>query len=440
MKDYVTVIGGGLAGSEAAYQIAKRGVKVKLYEMRPVKMTPAHTTGDLAEIVCSNSMGSIEETTASGLLKKELLLLDSIIIRTAFETRVPAGHALAVDRKLFSAKVTEKLEQMENIEIIREEVKSIPEEGPVIIATGPLTSDEFSKSIMKFTERKNLFFYDATTPIVTAESINMEKAFKGARYGKGGDDYINCPMTEEEYRRFYYELINAETVEPHEFEKDKFFENCLPIEELAKRGFKTLLFGPLKPVGLIDPRTGRQPFAVVQLRQDDIAAQLYSMVGFQTRLKWGEQKRVFRLIPGLENAVFVRYGTVHRNTYINSPVILRETYQSRKREDLFFAGQLTGVEGYVESTASGLLAGIFAVKLLRGEKLEPPPRTTAVGALAFYVTHANWRNFQPMNFVFGILEPLPRRIRDAKRRRLAYTERALAHLREWMKRNGIAEE
>lgn len=437
MRDYVTIIGGGLAGSEAAYQIAKRGVKVKLYEMRPQKMTPAHTTGELAEIVCSNSMGSVEETTASGLLKKELLLLDSLIIKTALESRVPAGHALAVDRKIFARKVTEKLKSMENVEIIREEVKSIPEEGPVIIASGPLTSEDLSKSIMKFTERKNLFFYDATTPIVTAESIDMTKAFKGARYGKGGDDYINCPMTEEEYKQFYEALINAETVEPHEFEKDKFFENCLPIEELAKRGYRTLLFGPLKPVGLIDPRTGKTPFAVVQLRQDDLAAQLYSMVGFQTRLKWGEQKRVFRMIPGLEKAEFVRYGTVHRNTYINSPVILKQTYQTRKREDLFFAGQITGVEGYVESTASGLLAGIFAVKLLRGDALEPPPRTTAVGALSFYITHANWRNFQPMNFVFGILEPLEKRIRDSKRRRLAYTERSIKHLKDWMKRNKI---
>lgn len=428
----VKVIGGGLAGVEAAFQIARAGLEVELYEMRPEKKTPAHNTPYLAEIVCSNSFGSVKETTASGLLKKEMELLGSITLEVAREVAVPAGQALAVDREEFGRRITMRIEGMERIKVIRKEVTSIPEEGPVILATGPLTSEPLSRAIMDFTGRKNLFFFDATTPIVTASSIDMDKAFVASRYGKGGDDYINCPMTEEEYRRFYEELIKAEKVELKDFEK-KLFESCLPIEEIAARGPKTLLFGPLKPIGLIDPRTGKTPYAVVQLRQDNIAATLYSLVGFQTRLKWGEQKRVFSLIPCLHRAEFVRYGVMHRNTYINSPAILLETLQTRKREDLFFAGQIVGVEGYMESAAMGIMAGIFASKLIRGEELKPPPVTTAIGSLLHYISHADWKDFQPMNFVFGLLPPLKKKIRDKRSRRYAYYQRAIEELKEWMK-------
>lgn len=430
----VKIIGGGLAGVEAAFQVARAGYNVDLYEMRPIKQTPAHKTPYLAEIVCSNSFGSVKETSASGLLKKEMELLDSIVLNVAREVAVPAGQALAVDREEFGRRITRLVEENEKINVIREEVTEIPDEGPVIIATGPLTSEALSSAIIRFTGRKNLYFFDATTPIVTASSIDMSKAFVASRYGKGGADYINCPMTEEEYQRFYEALLKAERVELKEFEK-KLFEACLPIEEIAARGPKTLIFGPLKPVGLKDPKTGKTPFAIVQLRQDNIAGTLYSLVGFQTRLKWGEQKRVFSLIPCLRNAEFVRYGVMHRNTYINSPAILLESLQTRKRPDLLFAGQIIGVEGYMESAAMGIMAGIFAVKLIRGEKIEVPPRTTAIGSLLFYIANADWRNFQPMNFVFGILPPLSRRIKDKKERRLEYYKRAISHMQEWIKKN-----
>lgn len=428
----VKVIGGGLAGVEAAFQIARAGIEVELYEMRPERKTPAHTTSYLAEIVCSNSFGSVKETTASGLLKREMTLLGSITLQVAKNVAVPAGQALAVDREEFGRIITRKIEETEGIKVIREEVTHIPEDAPVIISTGPLTSESLANAIMKFTGRKNLYFFDATTPIVTASSIDMRRAFVASRYGKGGDDYINCPMSEEEYRRFYEELIKAEKVELKDFEK-KLFESCLPIEEIAARGPQTLLFGPLKPIGLVDPKTGKTPYAVVQLRQDNIAATLYSLVGFQTRLKWGEQKRVFSLIPCLRKAEFVRYGVMHRNTYINSPAILLNTLQTRKRKDLFFAGQIVGVEGYMESAAMGIMAGIFAAKLVKDEKLVPPPETTAIGALLHYISHADWRDFQPMNFVFGLLPPLKRKIKDKRARRLAYYKRAIEDLKRWMK-------
>lgn len=432
----VKVIGGGLAGVEAAFQIAKEGIEVELYEMRPEKKTPAHTTSYLAEIVCSNSFGSVKETTASGLLKKEMALLGSITLQVAKEVAVPAGQALAVDREEFGRRITRKIEETEGIKVIRKEVIRIPEDGPVIISTGPLTSEPLAGAIMKFTGRKNLYFFDATTPIVTASSIDMDRAFVASRYGKGGDDYINCPMTEEEYKRFYEELINAEKVKLKDFEK-KLFESCLPIEEIAARGLQTLLFGPLKPIGLVDPKTGKTPYAVVQLRQDNIAATLYSLVGFQTRLKWGEQKRVFSLIPCLHRAEFVRYGVMHRNTYINSPAILLNTLQARKRKDLFFAGQIVGVEGYMESAAMGIMAGIFAAKLVKNEKLVPPPETTAIGSLLHYISHADWRDFQPMNFVFGLFPPLKKKIKDKKNRRLAYYRRAIEDLERWMKEHSL---
>ena len=420
----VIVIGGGLAGSEAAYQLGKRDFEVLLYEMRPKTMTPAHKTDNLAEIVCSNSLGSEDEVTSGGVLKRELERLDSLLLRIAKENRVPAGHALAVDRKRFSESVTRELENLKNIKIIREEIKKIPEDKPVIIATGPLTSRELSIEIMKLTGRQNLFFYDATSPIVEASSINREIVFKASRYGKGGEDYLNAPFTEEEYKRFYNELLNAKKVPLKEFEKHIFYEACLPIEELARRGEKTLAFGPLKPVGLTDPRTGEMPYAVVQLRQDDIAAEHYQLVGFQTRLTWNEQKRVFRMIPGLENAEFVRYGVMHRNSYVNAPLVLNRLFQTRKRKDLFIVGQLSGLEGYVEAIASGLLAGIMMANFLNGQTLIAPPRTTALGALGYYLENANFKNFQPTKFVFGLLEPLKNKPKDKKLRRKLLSERA----------------
>ncbi len=425
----VKVIGGGLAGVEAAYALAKVGVKVKLYEMRPKRMTPAHSTGYLAEVVCSNSFGATSLSTASGLLKAEMELLDSLVLKVARKVAVPAGQALAVDREVFAREVTEALESQPGVEIIREEVRDIPQ-GPVIIATGPLTSPELSRAIVELTGRENLFFYDATSPIVSASSIDMDRAFVASRYGKGGSDYINCPMSEEEYMEFWKALVEAETVPLHDFEKH-LFESCLPIEELARRGPQTLIFGPLKPVGLTDPKTGRRPYAVVQLRQDNLAATLYSLVGFQTRLKWGEQKRVFSMIPCLHRAEFVRYGVMHRNTYINSPAVLLRTLQFRKRPEILFAGQIVGVEGYMESAATGIMAGIFAAAMVKGRGIEPPPLTTAIGSLLHYVSHADWRNFQPMNFVFGLLPPIKRKIRSRKERRLALSRRALRELEEW---------
>jgi methylenetetrahydrofolate--tRNA-(uracil-5-)-methyltransferase len=423
----VNVIGAGLAGSEAAWQIAQRKVPVRLYEMRPVKRTPAHRGGDFAELVCSNSLRSNELTNAVGVLKEEMRRLDSLIMRCADQHAVPAGGALAVDREAFSAAVTAALHNIPHVEIIHEEVTDIPE-GITVIATGPLTSDALSEKLKALTGEEYLYFYDAAAPIVEKESIDMDKVFVASRYGKGEAAYLNCPMTEEEFDRFYEALVTAETTPLKEFEKEIYFEGCMPIEVMAKRGKKTLLFGPMKPVGLVDPRTGKQPFAVVQLRQDNSAGTLYNLVGFQTHLKWGEQKRIFRMIPGLENAEFVRYGVMHRNTFINSPKVLKPTYQFRGRDDLFFAGQMTGVEGYVESAASGLIAGINAARLAMGQEPVVFPHETAIGSLAHYITTADPDNFQPMNANFGLLPPLPQRIRSKKERNLKIAERALERL------------
>jgi methylenetetrahydrofolate--tRNA-(uracil-5-)-methyltransferase len=427
VRPFLTVIGGGLAGCEAAWQAAQRGVPVRLYEMRPVRPTPAHKTDRLAELVCSNSLRGAELDQAAGLLKEEMRRLGSLILQAADAHRLPAGTALAVDREGFAAAVTRAIAEHPLIELVREEVTAIPDEGPVVIATGPLTSDALAEAIRRFTGEEYLSFFDAASPIVSADSIDMSKVFRASRYGRG-EDYLNCPMTEEEYEAFWQALVKAEVAERHDFEREMVFEGCLPIEEMARRGRDTLRFGPLRPVGLVDPRTGRQPYAVVQLRQDNAAGTLYNLVGFQTGLKWGEQRRVFRLIPGLERAEFERYGVIHRNTFIKSPRILLPTLQTRRRPDLFFAGQITGVEGYVESAATGIVAGINASRLLQG--LEPVvfPPETAVGALCRYITHADPDHFQPMNIAFGLLPPPERRIRDKRRRKLYLARRALAAL------------
>ncbi|MGA9172862.1 MAG: FADH(2)-oxidizing methylenetetrahydrofolate--tRNA-(uracil(54)-C(5))-methyltransferase TrmFO [Thermoactinomyces sp.] len=424
---HVTVVGAGLAGSEAAWQIAERGVPVKLYEMRPVKMTPAHRGGQFAELVCSNSLRAASLTNAVGILKEEMRRLNSLIMKCADKHAVPAGGALAVDREAFSGEITRLLSEHPNIEVIKEEVTEIPE-GPTVIATGPLTSASLSDKLKRLTGEDYLYFYDAAAPIVEKESIDMDKVFVASRYDKGEAAYLNCPMTEEEFDRFYDALIHADVAPLKDFEKEIYFEGCMPIEVLAKRGKKTLLFGPMKPVGLIDPRTGKRPHAVVQLRQDNSAGTLYNIVGFQTHLKWGPQKEVIRLIPGLENAEIVRYGVMHRNTFINSPKLLRPTYQIRMRDDLFFAGQMTGVEGYVESAAAGLLAGINAARLVQGLDLVVPPRTTAIGSMAHYITTADPEHFQPMNANFGLFEELPQRIKNKKERAEKYAERALAEI------------
>lgn len=420
----VTVVGAGLAGSEAAWQIAKQGVPVILYEMRPVRMTPAHHTDKFAELVCTNSLRSNSLTNAVGVLKEEMRILDSLIIRSADQHAVPAGGALAVDREGFSSAVTEALKQHPLIEVRHEEITELPE-GITVVATGPLTSPALSEKLREMTGESYLYFYDAAAPIVERDSIDMDKVFLASRYDKGDAAYLNCPMDEEEFDRFYEALISAETTELKEFEKEIFFEGCMPIEIMARRGKQTLLFGPLKPVGLVDPRTGRTPYAVVQLRQDNAAGTLYNMVGFQTHLKWGEQKRVFSLIPGLEQAEFVRYGVMHRNTFVNSPRLLKPTYQLKQRDTLFFAGQMTGVEGYVESAASGLIAGINAARLARGLEPVAAPRESAIGSLAHYITSASPDHFQPMNTNFGLLPPLPERVRDKKRRNELLAERAL---------------
>ncbi|MCG0237960.1 MAG: methylenetetrahydrofolate--tRNA-(uracil(54)-C(5))-methyltransferase (FADH(2)-oxidizing) TrmFO [Firmicutes bacterium] len=428
MPPEITVIGAGLAGSEAAWQAAQRGVRVTLYEMRPRVSTGMHQTDQFAELVCSNSFRANSLENAVGLLKEEMRRMGSLIMAMADAHRVPAGGALAVDRHAFSAAVTRALMEHPNIRIVREEVREIPPDGIVIIATGPLTSGALAEAIRRFTGEEYLAFYDAAAPIVVADSIDMEKVFRASRYGKGqGDEYLNCPMTREEYMRFYEALLTAEKAIPHNPEdlKITYFEGCLPIEEMARRGPDTLRFGPLKPVGLRDPRTGKEPYAVVQLRQDNAAASHYNMVGFQTSLKWGEQQRVFRMIPGLENAEFARYGVMHRNTFIKSPKVLLPTLQTRKRPTLFFAGQITGVEGYVESAAGGLVAGINAARLALGlEPLAFPPET-ALGALPRYITEADPDNFQPMNIAFGLLPPPPVRTRDKRAARRIVSERAL---------------
>lgn len=434
MEKYVNVIGAGLAGSEAAFQIANQGVKVKLYEMRPAKQTPAHHTKNFAELVCTNSLRADRLTNAAGLLKAEMRKFDSIIMRAADAHSVPAGGALAVDRDTFSAAVTQELENHPNIEIVKEEVNELPE-GITVVATGPLTADNLAKSITDFTGNDGLYFFDAAAPILEKSSLDMNKVYLKSRYDKGEAAYLNAPMNKEEFMNFYKELIAAETAELHDFEDDKFFEGCMPIEEIASRGEKTMLYGPLKPVGLEDPRTGKEPYAVVQLRQDNAAGNLYNIVGFQTHLKWGEQKRVFSMIPGLENATFVRYGVMHRNTFLRSPEVMQPTYQTQKRSDLFFAGQMTGVEGYVESAASGLYAGLNAARLAKG--LEPVifPKKTMMGAMANYITHASAKDFQPINANWGIVPKLEQKIRNKQERNEALSHRALEIMEEFKNEN-----
>ena len=434
-KPCVTIIGGGMAGCEAAWQLAKRGVRVRLFEMRPVKPTPVHQTDGLAEMVCSNSLRSDGLDNAVGLLHEEMRRLGSLFLSAADNNRVPAGKALAVDRHRFSQEITERIAALDEVEVVREEITEIPE-GPCIIATGPLTSEALGGKIRELTGSDALYFYDAVSPIVLADSIDTSKTFAQSRYDKGGADYINCPMSEAEFTRFYDALMAAELAELHDFEESLFFEGCLPIEEIGRRGPDTLLYGPMKPVGLTDPNTGARPHAVVQLRQDDLAAEHYSLVGFQTRMKWGVQEEVLRLIPGLENAEFVRFGVVHRNTYINAPRVLSETLQTRMRGDLWFAGQIAGTEGYVESAAGGLLAGIYCGMSLLDGDIRPVPRTTAIGSLAFYISHARAIDYQPANVTFGIIPELETRIRKRQERRQALVRRALQDLDSWIIENG----
>jgi methylenetetrahydrofolate--tRNA-(uracil-5-)-methyltransferase len=449
----IHIIGGGLAGSEAAWQAASRGVPVTIHEMRPVRPTPVHHTDQLAELVCSNSFRANDPGNAVGLLKAEMRQLGSLVIRIADETRVPAGGALAVDRVRFSEGITAALEAEPLISIRREEVADLSAAGdvrqPLIVATGPLTSPALSEAVADLVGREHLYFYDAISPIVLAETIDRDRVFRASRWGRhtpvadAGDegggcgvgetegDYLNCPMTADEYRRFHEALLGAELATVHAIDRERFFEGCLPIEVMAGRGEDTLRFGPMKPVGLTDPKTGRRPYAVVQLRQDSLAGDHYSMVGFQTQLKWGEQPRVFRMIPGLETAEFVRLGMIHRNTYINGPTVLRPTWQVRDRPSLFFAGQISGVEGYVESAASGLIAGLNAAALSRGEPPQAPPRTTAIGALGYYVSHADPANYQPSNIAFGLIPTVEGAPRRRAERRRAVAERALADLDAW---------
>ena len=427
-NNYINVVGAGLAGCEAAWQAANRGLSVKLYEMKPKKKSPAHSSENFCELVCSNSLRAEGLKNAIGLLKEEMRLLNSVVMLAADETRVPAGGALAVDREAFSSLVTEKIKNHPNIEIISGEVTDLDFEAPSIIATGPLTSDALAENIREFFGIDSLYFFDAAAPIVSAESIDMSKAFFASRYGKGTADYINCPMTEEEYDIFYKELISAETAELKDFENDRVFEGCMPVEVMAKRGKETLLFGPLKPVGLENPETGERYKAVVQLRKDNAASSLYNIVGFQTHLKFGEQKRVFSLIPGLENAEFVRYGVMHRNTFINSPKVLTETFETKRKKGLFFAGQMTGVEGYLESAASGLIAGLNAASetpVIFGNK-------TAIGSLAKYISDENVSSFQPMNVNFGLMAPLEERIKK-KDRKEALSKRAIEIITKFTK-------
>ncbi len=458
----IHVIGGGLAGCEAAWQAASSGADVTLHEMRPVRATAVHKTDRLAELVCSNSFRGDKLDNAVGLLKEEMRRLGSLVMRAAEAARVPAGAALAVDRERFSSEITDAIHAHPRIRLVREEIPRVPAslDGPVVIATGPLTSDSLSADIAAMVGAAHLYFYDAISPIVLAESIDMSKVFRASRWGRslrgagsaanpscgtddGDGDYLNCPFTAEEYARFYEALVGAERAPLHEFDQAKFFEGCLPIEVMAARGIDTLRFGPMKPVGLSDPRTGREPYAAVQLRQDNLAGDHFSLVGFQTQMKWGEQARVLKLIPGLEEAEFVRFGMIHRNTYINGPTVLRETWQTKHRDDLFFAGQISGVEGYVESAASGLIAGRNAAALVTGSPLQVPPRTTAIGALAYYVSHANPHNYQPTNIAFGIMPPLtpePGRHVPHKKadRKTALSRRALADLDAWMSAPAVA--
>ena len=421
-----------MAGSEAAFQIAEQGIHVELYEMRPKKMTPAHHTSGFAELVCTNSLRGNQVTNAAGLIKEEMRHLNSLIIKAADATALPAGGALAVDRDNFSAYVTKTLEDHPNITIHLDELTALPE-GITVVATGPLTSEPLSQSIQSFIEMEGLYFYDAAAPVLEKDSINMEKVYLKSRYDNGEAAYLNCPMTKAEFESFYRELIAAEVAPLKEFEEEKYFDGCMPFEVMASKGEKTLLFGPMKPVGLEDPKTGKIPYAVVQLRQDNAAGSLYNIVGFQTHLKWGEQKRILQMIPGLENAEIVRYGVMHRNTFLNSPKILRATYQSQKRDDLFFAGQMTGVEGYVESAASGLLAGLNAARMANGQECVVFPKETMIGAMSHYITNTDSKHFQPMNANFGIIEPLGgKKIRDKQLKNQMIADKALAALDEFV--------
>jgi methylenetetrahydrofolate--tRNA-(uracil-5-)-methyltransferase len=439
MRPDVTIIGGGLAGTEAAWQVARSGLRVRLYEMRPAVQTPAHKSGEFAELVCSNSLKSNLPGTAPFLLKEELRRLGSLLLRTADEVCIPAGHALAVDRDLFSRRVTEEILSEPRIEVARAEVTSLPSDGVTIVATGPLTAAALSAAIAEFAGAGHLYFYDAISPIVDATTLDKTKLFSASRYGKGGEDYLNAPMTQTEYRRFYEALVAGESVPVRDFEKARYFEGCLPIEELARRGVDTLRFGPMKPVGLIDPGTNRRPYAVVQLRRENLMADSYNLVGFQNHLLFPEQKRIFRLIPGLENAEFLRFGQVHRNTYLLAPVLLNATLQTRKRADLFFAGQICGVEGYVESIATGLIAGINAARLVRGMEPVAAPRATACGSLLDYISSAAPEHFQPANISFGLLPRAPAvvdKLRDRKQRHQLQVENALRMMEQWIEALG----
>ncbi len=440
MPTKIKIIGAGLAGSEAAWQCARRGLAVDLYEMRPVRTTPAHQTPHFAELVCSNSLKSDSENTAPWVLKEEMRRAGSLLLEIARAAQVPAGHALAVDRDMFAQKVTEALESEPLVRIHREEVTSINEADEItIIATGPLTSDALASEIQRLcanAEGTRLFFYDSISPIVEADSIDMSRVYMAARYDKGTADYINCPFTRDEYDRFYDALISAQSVDAHEWEKLNYFESCLPIEEIGRRGRDTLRFGPMKPVGLRDPRTGQTPYAVVQLRQENLRADSYNIVGFQNHLKFGDQARVLRLIPGLENARFLRYGQIHRNTYINSPSLLTETLQMKQHANVLFAGQISGVEGYVESIATGLIAGMTAAALAHETSATPPPRATAFGSLIHYITHAAARDFQPANITFDLLPAWEQKIRDKKERHRLQCERALREFDAWLESSG----
>ena len=437
----VIVIGGGLAGAEAAWQAARAGARVCLYEMRPVRQTPAHRTGHLAEIVCSNSLKSDEPGTAPYLLKEELRRAGSMVLGVAAETRVPAGAALAVDREKFAARVTERVESHPSINVVREEMARVPEGAVAIIAAGPLCSDALAADIMRLTGDSQLYFYDAIAPVVSADTIDTSIAFRAARYGKGGDDYLNCPFDEEQYARFYEALVEAGSVPLQRFEETRWFEACLPIEELARRGRDTLRYGPMKPVGLVDPRTGREPYAAVQLRQETLMADAYGLVGFQNHLRYGEQARVLRLIPGLEQAEFLQYGQIHRNTYICAPRVLDASMRMRARPEIFFAGQISGVEGYVESVATGWLAGHNAARLAAGRELLKAPAQTAIGALARYVSGADAENYQPVNITFALLEPLPeeerKRFRKKRDRRGRQVALALEAWDAWLRAHDL---
>jgi methylenetetrahydrofolate--tRNA-(uracil-5-)-methyltransferase len=442
VKSSVRIIGAGLAGSEAAWQCARRGVSVELFEMRPVRSTPAHQTEDFAELVCSNSLKSESENTAPWLLKEEMRRANSLLLKIARECAVPAGHALAVDRTIFSHKVTEAISNEPLIHVRREEVTEISDDQITVVATGPLTSDALSAEIARLSDGSgddpHLYFFDSISPIVEADSIDMSKVYLAARYDKGSADYINCPMLKDDYDRFLDELLAAQSVEERDWEKLNYFESCLPIEEIARRGRDTLRFGPMKPVGLKDPRTGRIPYAAVQLRQENLRADSYNLVGFQNHLKFGEQARVLRLIPGLENAKFLRYGQIHRNTYINSPALLTETLQMKAHPQVLFAGQICGVEGYVESIATGMLAGMFAASLITGSHPSAPPGASALGSLINYVAHAETKKFQPANITFDLLPALEQKIRDRKERHRMQCELALREFERWMATDTVA--